>query len=53
MAGPNISRLENGGRQPREDTIRRIAAALGVSVVEFLAEELGVLERKIKARIRL
>ena len=51
----NISQYERGVRNPKIETLRKIADALGVPVAEFLDEELTSMttgERIRKARLR-
>jgi transcriptional regulator with XRE-family HTH domain len=39
VAQPTISEIETGRREPHHSTLRKLADALGVEVVEFFAEE--------------
>ncbi|MFE9765084.1 helix-turn-helix domain-containing protein [Streptomyces sp. NPDC005808] len=39
ISGAALSRIENGQRQPRPETLKKITNALGCQVYEVIAEE--------------
>lgn len=42
ISGAALSRIENGQRQPRPETLKKITDALGCQISEVVAEEDGV-----------
>ena len=42
ISGAALSRIENGQRQPRPETLKKITDALGCPIYEVMAEEDGV-----------
>ncbi|WP_020118840.1 helix-turn-helix domain-containing protein [Streptomyces canus] len=42
ISGAALSRIENGQRQPRPETLKKITDALGCRINEVLADENGV-----------
>jgi transcriptional regulator with XRE-family HTH domain len=42
ISGPALSRIENGQRDPRPETLKKIADALGCEIHEVMAGETGV-----------
>lgn len=41
ISGAALSRIENGQRQPRPETLKKITDALGCQITEVIAEENG------------
>jgi transcriptional regulator with XRE-family HTH domain len=41
ISGAALSRIENGQRQPRPETLKKITDALGCQMTEVMAEEHG------------
>jgi transcriptional regulator with XRE-family HTH domain len=41
ISGAALSRIENGQRQPRPETLKKITDALGCQITEVIAEEDG------------
>ncbi|MFJ5728763.1 helix-turn-helix domain-containing protein [Streptomyces paradoxus] len=41
ISGPALSRIENGQRDPRPETLKKIADALGCQIDEVMADETG------------
>jgi transcriptional regulator with XRE-family HTH domain len=42
ISGAALSRIENGQRQPRPETLKKITDALGCPIDEVMAEESGI-----------
>lgn len=42
ISGAALSRIENGQRHPRPETLKKITDALGCQIDEVIAEETGV-----------